>query len=68
MPVERTSGTTSLLDVLDRVLDGGIRVEARDRAALRTLSPEAGTPRLTVTVDPHRDAAGDAPVDRARRA
>jgi hypothetical protein len=67
MPVERTSGTTSLLDVLDRVLDGGIRLEARDRAALLTLSPAAGAVRLVVAADP-RPAAGDASAARAEGA
>lgn len=49
MPVQRTSGSTSLLDILDRVLDRGIRFEARDRTALLALSPRAGTVRIVVT-------------------
>ena len=68
MPVERTSGTTSLLDVLDRVLDRGIRLEARDRAALLTLSPAAGAVRLVVAANTRLDTAGDAPAPRAEGA
>jgi hypothetical protein len=34
MPVERTSGTTSLIDVLDRVLDKGIVIDAWVRVSL----------------------------------
>jgi hypothetical protein len=68
MPVERTSGTTSLLDVLDRVLDGGIRLEARDRTALLALSPSAGTVRLVVAADTRPDTPGDAPAARAKGA
>jgi hypothetical protein len=48
MPVERTSGTTSLLDILDRVLDRGVRFEARDRLTLLALSPREGTVRIVV--------------------
>jgi hypothetical protein len=68
MPVERTSGTTSLLDVLDRILDRGIRLEARDRAALLTLSPSAGAVRLVVAADNHLEAAGAVPATRAEGA
>ena len=34
MPVERASGTTSLIDVLDRVLDKGIVIDAWVRVSL----------------------------------
>src|ERR1700750_2375081 len=34
MPVERTSGGTSLIDVLDRVLDKGIVIDALFRVSL----------------------------------
>jgi hypothetical protein len=34
MPVERTSGGTSLIDVLDRVLDKGIVIDAWVRVSL----------------------------------
>ena len=34
MPVERTSGTSSLLDILDRVLDKGIVIDAWVRLSL----------------------------------
>lgn len=67
MPVERTSGTTSLLDVLDRVLDRGIRLEARDRAALLNLSPASGAARLMVAANT-RPAAGASPAARAEGA
>jgi hypothetical protein len=67
MPVERTSGTASLLDILDRVLDRGIRLDARDRTALLALSPRAGTVRLVVTpMDSTLEAApADPPGGRA---
>ncbi|QSQ19635.1 hypothetical protein JY651_30525 [Pyxidicoccus parkwayensis] len=48
MPVERTAGSTSLVDVLDRVLDRGVRWDASARAA-----PGRATawnpPRIVVT-------------------
>lgn len=34
MPIERTSGSTSLIDVLDRVLDKGIVIDAWVRVSL----------------------------------
>ena len=34
MPVERSAGTTSLIDVLDRVLDKGIVIDAWVRVSL----------------------------------
>jgi len=68
MPVERTSGTTSLLDVLDRILDRGIRLDARDRAALLALSPAAGAVRLVVAADTRLEAGGDAAAARAKGA
>lgn len=68
MPVERTSGTTSLLDVLDRILDRGIRLEARDRAALLTRAPAEGPVRFVVSADTRLDADGAAPAARAKGA
>lgn len=68
MPVERTSGTTSLVDVLDRVLDGGVRLEARDRVALLALSAAEGAVRLVVAADPRPHATADAPAARAKGA
>lgn len=62
MPVERTSGTTSLLDVLDRVLDRGIRFSGTDKAALPTLDVGEGTARLVVV-----DANLEAPAASAAR-
>jgi hypothetical protein len=61
MPVERTSGTTSLLDILDRVLDRGVRFDARDRAILLALSPRAGTVRIVVA--PMNATPPPAPAD-----
>ncbi len=56
MPVERTSGTSSLLDILDRVLDQGIQLEASAREALAAPSPGRGPVRLVVT-------AGSSPTE-----
>lgn len=65
MPVERTSGTMSLLDVLDRVLDRGIRFSAADRAALPSLDVDGGAARLVVVaVDPQPEASAAAPAAR----
>lgn len=68
MPVERTSGTTSLLDVLDRILDRGIRLEARDRAALLTRAAAEGPVRFVVSADTRLDVAGDTPAAHAKGA
>ena len=38
MPVERTQGGTSLIDVLDRVLDKGIVIDAWVRLSLGGIS------------------------------
>ncbi|RKH38130.1 hypothetical protein [Corallococcus sicarius] len=41
MPVERIAGVASLVDILDRVLDRGLRFDAR---ALADLGPAAPSP------------------------
>lgn len=54
MPVARNSGSTSLVDILDRVLDQGIRFEAWPQAARSSARPDTGTPRITVkSVETH---------------
>jgi hypothetical protein len=62
MPVARNPGSTSLVDILDRVLDQGIRFEGGPRAALtqgRT-PPEPG--RIVVAgVETHLERPKDAP-------
>ncbi|ADO70131.1 hypothetical protein [Stigmatella aurantiaca] len=49
MPVARNPGITSLVDILDRVLDQGVRFEVRPNAVLT--SPQRGTERLLITVE-----------------
>ncbi|SEU16403.1 hypothetical protein [Stigmatella erecta] len=49
MPVARNPGVTSLVDILDRVLDQGIRFEVRPHAP-RT-GPLSGPDRLHLTVE-----------------
>lgn len=66
MPVERTSGTTSLLDVLDRVLDRGIHLDTEERVALLALSLASGEARLVVTESPHSQPPEDARVAGAK--
>jgi signal transduction histidine kinase len=61
MPVERTQGGTSLVDVLDRVLDKGIVIYARVRVFLPSPRP-AATPERHHRL--HEHAAGG----RAREA
>ncbi|XXF79600.1 hypothetical protein P2318_07540 [Myxococcaceae bacterium GXIMD 01537] len=48
MPAERAAGATSLLDVLDRVLDRGVRFGAAARAALPHLPARSGAVRVVV--------------------
>lgn len=49
MPVERTPGSTSLVDVLDRVLDRGLRWDASARAASGRAAPSWSATRIVVT-------------------
>jgi hypothetical protein len=49
MPVERTAGSTSLVDVLDRVLDRGLRWDPSARALRGLASPSPGATRVVVT-------------------
>jgi gas vesicle structural protein len=49
MPVARNPGVTSLVDILDRVLDQGIRVGGRPDAPWT--APPAGPGKLHVTVE-----------------
>ncbi|MBZ4422198.1 hypothetical protein [Myxococcus sp. RHSTA-1-4] len=49
MPVERTVGSTSLVDVLDRVLDRGLRWEPSARAVPGRASASPGATRIVVT-------------------
>jgi hypothetical protein len=65
MPVERTSGTSSLLDILDRVLDHGIQLEAPARAALAAASPGGAAVRLVVLAGSSPTPAPE-PASRAR--
>lgn len=62
MPVARNPGNTSLVDILDRVLDQGIRFEGNPRAALtqgRT-PPEQGR-TVIAAVKTHLESPEDAP-------
>ncbi|NPC81726.1 hypothetical protein HPC49_26335, partial [Pyxidicoccus fallax] len=50
MPVERTVGSTSLVDVLDRVLDRGLRWDPSARAVPdRASATSASATRIVVT-------------------
>ena len=46
MAVERVSGGSSLVDVLDRILDKGIVIDAWARISLAGIGPGAGKARL----------------------
>jgi hypothetical protein len=48
MPVARNPGNTSIVDILDRVLDQGIRFEAWPRSALKGPRLVEGPIRITV--------------------
>lgn len=48
MPVARNPGNTSIVDILDRVLDQGIRLEGWPRSALMGTQPPSGPIRITV--------------------
>lgn len=49
MPVERTAGSTSLVDVLDRVLDRGLRWDTSARVVPGRAPPSPGATRVVVT-------------------
>lgn len=62
MPVARNPGSTSLVDILDRVLDQGIRFEGWPRTALT----EGRTPKeqgriVVVAVETHLEHPENAP-------
>ncbi|MDY7229108.1 hypothetical protein [Hyalangium rubrum] len=62
MPVARNPGNTSIVDILDRVLDQGIRFEAWPRSALLTPRPPAGGVRFTVqAVETHLEHPTNSP-------
>jgi hypothetical protein len=48
MPVARNPGSTSIVDILDRVLDQGIRLEGWPRSALMGPRPPSGLIRISV--------------------
>ncbi|MCP3138754.1 hypothetical protein [Pyxidicoccus xibeiensis] len=49
MPVERTAGSTSLVDVLDRVMDRGLRWESGTHAVPGQPPPDWSGARIVVT-------------------
>ncbi len=49
MPVERTAGSTSLVDVLDRVLDRGLRWDPSVRAPMAATASPWSAERVVVT-------------------
>ncbi|MFP2907670.1 hypothetical protein ACLESD_22000 [Pyxidicoccus sp. 3LFB2] len=49
MPVERTAGSTSLVDVLDRVLDRGLRWDASVRVPPGQAAAPWSAERIVVT-------------------
>src|ERR1700751_338702 len=71
MPVERTTGGTSLIDVLDRVLDKGIVIDAWVRVSLVGIDLVTVEARVVVasidTYLKYSEAVGiTAPVSRPR--
>lgn len=65
MPVERASGGTSLIDVLDRVLDKGIVIDAWARVSPGGIDLLAGEKRVVVaSIDTHIEGV---PARRTRR-
>jgi hypothetical protein len=63
MPVVKNPGNTSLVDILDRVLDHGIRIEAWPRVALEGARSPAEPVRLVVeSVETHLEPPEGAPV------
>ena len=65
MPVERTTGGTSLIDVLDRVLDKGIVIDAWVRVSLVGIDLITVEARVVVasiaTYFSHADAIAELP-------
>jgi hypothetical protein len=66
MPVERASGGTSLIDVLDRVLDKGIVIDAWVRVSLVGIDLITVEARVVVasidTYLKYSEAVGQAPI------
>ncbi|NBD08036.1 MULTISPECIES: hypothetical protein [Corallococcus] len=56
MPVERVAGGASLVDVLDRLLDRGLRFDARALAALGGAAPMEEEARIVVAFSEVRTA------------
>ena len=56
MPVERIAGVASLVDILDRVLDRGLRFDARAVAELGQAAPLEGEARIVVAFSEVRTA------------
>ncbi|WP_224372928.1 hypothetical protein [Hyalangium versicolor] len=62
MPVARNPGSTSLVDILDRVLDQGIRFEERPHAALAAAHPPLEQGRIVIAaVETHLEPPGASP-------
>lgn len=62
MPVARNPGSTSLVDILDRVLDQGVRFEGAPRAVEAQAHPLAKQARIRVAaVDTHLEHPGPTP-------
>jgi hypothetical protein len=70
MPVERTTGGTSLIDVLDRVLDKGIVIDAWVRVSLVGIDLITVEARVVVasidTYLKYSEAVGQAPAIGAK--
>jgi hypothetical protein len=59
MPVTRNPGGTSLVDILDRVLDQGIRFAPRNGAAwVQPSVPAPGGPIVVESVETHLEPPG----------
>ncbi|MBN1204436.1 MAG: gas vesicle protein [Myxococcaceae bacterium] len=63
MPVVKNPGSTSLVDILDRVLDQGIRIHAWPQVTLAGARPPAERVRIVVeSVETHLEPLQEAPV------
>ncbi|RKH63527.1 hypothetical protein [Corallococcus aberystwythensis] len=56
MPVERVAGGASLVDVLDRLLDRGLRFDPPAQEALGRATPRDGEARIVVAFSEVRTA------------
>ncbi len=61
MPVARNPGNTSMIDILDRVLDQGLRIEGWPRSALVAPPPPQPLRLRVAAVETHLEHPPGAP-------